>query len=42
MLFPPLPTFPYDERPEAIEWVAANISSFVPCEAEYQEGMIWI
>jgi hypothetical protein len=40
--FSALPRFQYEERPEAVTWIKANISDFVLCEAECDESAIWV
>ena len=42
MTFSALPSFDYAEGPDAVEWVKANFSEFVLCQAECDEAAIWI
>ena len=41
MKFSALPGFPYEEGLD-VEWVRANISEFVLCQAECDDAAIWI
>jgi hypothetical protein len=42
VLMAALPHFPYESEVDRVAWVKANLSHLEPCEAEYQEGTIWI
>jgi hypothetical protein len=42
VLFSTLPSFPYDNQIDDIAWVKSSVSDFIPCDSEYEEGMIWI
>jgi hypothetical protein len=42
VLFSALPSFPYEDRADIVDWVESNSSDFAHCDTEYREGMIWI
>ena len=42
VLFNALPSFPYEDQIDDVVWVKSSLSDFMPCDAEYEEGMIWI
>ena len=42
VLFSSLPDFSYTNQADTIAWVQANLCDFCPCDAEYEEGMVWI
>ena len=42
VLFSTLPSFPYGNQIVDIAWVKSSLSDFIPCDSEYEEGMIWM
>ena len=37
-----LASFPYEDRIDDVAWVKSSLSDFIPCDTEYEEGMIWM
>lgn len=42
VLFSVLPYFQYEEQPDEVAWVRANICDFVPCEMACDEYLVRI